>query len=259
MQGRVYLVTGGSAGLGRAVAEELARRGATVMVTSRDAGRAAAVAQAIREAGGQADSLALDVRDPEAPRRALEETLARRGALHGAFFNSGGPKLGSFFELGDEDWLSGLEVTLLGFVRLARTVIPAFTASEEAPAHLLAIVSSSVKEGIDNLTLSNAYRPAIAALVRSLAREVAPKHVLVNAIAPGRFDTERVRELDEAAARRAGVSFEEARRASIARIPLGRLGRPEELARVAAFLLSPENTYVTGQTILVDGGMVRAL
>lgn len=257
--GRVALLTGASSGLGRAIAEEMAARGATVVVTSRDAKRAGLVAEAIRATGGQADGWAADLTRPEQIEAAVRTTLDRRGALHAVLFNTGGPKLGSFFDLADEDWLEGMEATLLAFVRLVRASVPRLAASDREPGHILAIVSSSVKEGIDNLTLSNTFRPAVAALVRSLARELAPRHVIVNAIAPGRFDTERVAELDRNTARRRGISAEQARAESVARIPMGRYGDPREIGRVAAFLLSPENTYLTGQTILVDGGMVRAL
>ncbi|MBE3591139.1 MAG: SDR family oxidoreductase [Firmicutes bacterium] len=257
--GRVALVTGASSGLGRAVAEELAARGASVLLASRNREKLAAAVAAIEAAGGRAAAFAADMTRRADIEAAVAAAVERFGALDAVLFNTGGPKLGSFLSLTDEDWLEGMDATLLAFIRTVRAAVPVLRAAPDRPAHILAILSSSVKEGIDNLTMSNTYRPAIAALIRTLARELGPRHILVNGVAPGRFMTERVVEVDRDAAARRGITEEEARAEMEARIPLGRYGRPRELGRVAAFLMGPENTYVTGQTLLVDGGLVRGL
>ncbi|MDI3270308.1 MAG: SDR family oxidoreductase [Bacillota bacterium] len=260
-EGRVALVLGASTGLGRAVAEELARGGVRVAMGSRSLERVEAAARDMASEGGKVLPLETDVGEPAHIERAVAAVLKEWGRLDILFFNSGGPRPGSFFDLSDEDWRKGEDLTLMGFVRSVRAAYPHLkaAATREVPAHIGVIVSSSVKEGIDHLTLSNVYRPALAALVKELARTLGPEHILVNAFAPGRFATRRVEELDHETARRRGIPVEEARQASVARIPLGRYGDPAELGRVAAFFLSPANTYVTGQTIFVDGGMVRAL
>ncbi|MBT9258804.1 MAG: SDR family oxidoreductase [Clostridiales bacterium] len=259
--GRVALVLGASAGLGRAVAEKLALEGARVAMGSRTMERVREAARAIEGKGGTVLPLQADVSRGEDIQKAVEAAVGQWGRLDILFFNSGGPRPGNFFDLSEEDWRQGEDLTLMGFVRSVRAAYPHLkkAATPEVPAHIGVIVSSSVKEGIDHLTLSNVYRPAIAALVKELARTLGPEHILVNAFAPGRFATQRVEELDKETARRRGISVEEARQVSVSRIPLGRYGDPSELARVAAFFLSPDNTYVTGQTIFVDGGLVRAL
>lgn len=256
---RAALVTGASSGLARAVAEELAAQGVRVTVASRSLERVQRVADTIVAAGGRAAAVQADMTRREEIEAAVAAAKDHWGSLHAVLFNTGGPRLGSFFELSDEDWLAALDATLMAFVRTVRAAVPALTATPERPAQIVAIVSSTVKEGVDGLVLSNTFRPAIAALIKTLARELGSRHVLINGIAPGRFETERVQEVDRDAAQRQGISVDEVRARRSATIPLGRYGCPEELARVAAFLLSPANTYVTGQTILVDGGMVRGL
>lgn len=257
--GRVALVTGASSGLGRAIAEELGARGADVVVASRNSEKLREVVATIEASGGRAMAVTADMTRREDVEAAVAATVERFGAVDDVLFNTGGPKLGSFLSLTDEDWLAGLDATLLSFIRTVRAAVPVLRAAPDRPAHIVAILSSSVKEGIDNLTMSNTYRPAIAALIKTLARELGPRHILVNGVAPGRFMTERVVEVDRDVAARRGISVEAARAETEARIPLGRYGDPRELARVAAFLMGPENTYVTGQTLLVDGGMVRGL
>jgi 3-oxoacyl-[acyl-carrier protein] reductase len=171
--------------------------------------------------------------------------------------NAGGPRAGGFDALDDDAWQEGFELNLLSAVRLIRGVLPHMR--EQGWGRIVTIASSSIKQPLDNLLLSNTYRVAILGLAKSLAIEFAPDGVLVNTVGPGRIDTDRVAGLDATRAEKAGISIEEVRKQTEKAIPLGRYGTAEEFAKVATFLLSGANTYLTGQHFLVDGAMVKAI
>ncbi|NLB82619.1 MAG: SDR family oxidoreductase, partial [Synergistaceae bacterium] len=157
----------------------------------------------------------------------------------------------------DKAWISAFELTLLSYVRAIREVLPLM--KKKGWGRIVNSTSSSVREVIENLILSNTFRLGVIGLTKTLSAEFAPYGILVNAIGPGRFDTERIRSLDRSLAERKGLAVEEVSKGALSRIPLGRYGIPEEYGRLAAFLGSEANTYITGQTILADGGMVRAV
>jgi 3-oxoacyl-[acyl-carrier protein] reductase len=215
-----------------------------------------AAREAVRAAGGEAFAVPADLAAAGGPADAIGRGVEALGGLDVLVTNTGGPKPGAFTTLDDDDWRAGVDLVLLSAVRLIRAALPHLEGS--GAGRVVAVVSSSVRQPLENLTLSNVLRPALAALVRDLSLELAPRGVLVNAVAPGRFDTERVRAMDEARAARAGRTPEAYRAAAEAALPAGRYGRPEEFARTVAFLASPANTYVLGQTLLVDGGLVRS-
>ena len=171
--------------------------------------------------------------------------------------NTGGPPAGTFDDFDDEGWQSAFELVLLSLIRAVREVLPSMR--ERGGGRIVNIASSSIRQPIENLILSNTFRAGISGLAKSLAIELAPDGILVNTIGPGRISTARSQSMDASKAEAMGVSVEEVRGQVESQIPLGRYGTPEELARVAAFLASPANSYVTGQAILVDGAMVRAL
>ena len=258
LNGRVALVTAASKGLGRATATQLAAEGARVMISSRGAEQLAETTREIADAtGAQVEHCPADVADAADLDRLLRETQERLGGVDVLVNNAGGPPPGGFDALDDAAWQRAFELNLLSTVRLFRGVLPHMR--EQGWGRIVTVASSSIKQPIDNLMLSNTLRVGILGLAKSLALEVAGNGVLVNTIGPGRIATDRVASLDAAAAERTGRSVEDVRAASEAAIPIGRYGTPEEFAKVAAFLVSGANTYVTGQNFLVDVGMVRAI
>jgi len=258
LHGKVALVAAASSGLGRAVATELAREGARVVISSRDGDALARTAAEIRgETGAEVDYRAADLTTAGDVGALISYAAERYGGVDVLVNNTGGPPAGTFADFEDGDWQAAFELILLSLIRCVRGVLPLMR--ERGGGRIVNIASSSVKQPIENLILSNTFRAGLAGLAKSLAIELAPDGILVNTLGPGRISTARSRSMDESQAGAQGVSVEEVRGRFEARIPLGRYGKPEEFARVAAFLASPANSYVTGQAILVDGGMVRAL
>jgi 3-oxoacyl-[acyl-carrier protein] reductase len=248
LRDRVYVVTGGSRGLGLATAQALAADGARVVLSARDA---AAVAAAVAGLGaGNAAGLAADLADPAAAGQLVAAARATFGRLDGALISVGGPPGGTVMSTSDDAWRAAFESVFLGAVRLARTL-----GSELGEGGSIAFVlSTSVRSPIDSLALSNGLRPGLAGVAKSLADELGPRGIRVNGLLPGRIATGRVRELD---ARRGAP--EEVRAEHSEGIPLRRYGTPEEFGRVAAFVLSPAASYLSGAMIPVEGGALRAL
>ena len=258
LEGKVALVMAASKGLGRAVATELAREGARVVISSRDADALAQTAAEIaEETGAEVEHRAADLTRAEDVRTLVSYVTDRFGGVDVLVNNTGGPSAGTFDDFDDEGWQTAFELVLLSLIRAVRGVLPSMR--ERGGGRIVNIASSSIKQPIENLILSNTFRAGIAGLAKSLAVELAPDGILVNTIGPGRISTARSQSMDASRAETLGVPVEEVRGQVESQIPLGRYGTPEELARVAAFLASPANSYVTGQAILLDGGMVRAL
>jgi len=258
LHGKVALVTAASKGLGRATATQLAREGARVMISSRGEEQLRATAEQIRQAtGAEVEHCAADVSKADDLARLLDETQSRLGGVDVLVNNAGGPPAGGFDALDDEAWQAAFELNVLSGVRLIRGVVPHMR--EQGSGRIVTIASSSIKQPIENLLLSNTYRVALVGLSKSLATEFAPYGILINTLGPGRIATDRVAGLDAGRATAAGISVEQVRAQTEKTIPLGRYGTAEEFGKVATFLVSWANTYLTGQAFLVDGGMVRGI
>lgn len=247
LRDRVYLLTGASKGLGRATAQALVADGARVVVSGRDDAALEALRGALPD--GAVETVTADNADPATPARLVEAAMLRWGRLDGLLVSVGGPPAGPAHRMTDDQWRSAFDSVFLGAVRLARTVAPRLT---EGGA-IAFVLSSSVRAPLSGLGISNGLRPGLAAVAKEMADEFGPAGVRVNTLLPGRIDTDRVRLLD------AGSGDPEGARARWeGTIPLGRYGRPEEFGAVAAFVLSPAASFLTGVAIPVDGGQMRS-
>lgn len=258
LRGKVALVTAASQGLGRAVAQGFAKEGAAVVICARSAGPLREAAAAIREATG-AEVLAIpaDITMPEEVDRLVQAVLERLGRIDILVTNAGGPPPGRFLELTPDDWEGAVRLTLMSAVRLCYAAVPPMR--EQGGGSIVAMTSVSVKQPLPNLILSNSVRLAVVGLVKTLADELAPDGIRVNAVCPGWTRTERVEQLLRDRAERNGTTSEEEAAKITAAIPLGRMADPDELARAVVFLASPAASYITGVSLLVDGGMYRGM
>lgn len=246
---RTFVVTAASGGLGRATAAELVAEGARVVLVAR---RSEKLAEAVQEFGpGSAVALTADLADPETPERACRLALDTYGRLDGAMISVGGPPAGTVLEMTDEQWQGAFQSVFLATLRTIGSVIEHGTADDLAIA---CVLSTSTRSPIPGLSVSNGLRPGLGMLIKQLADEHGPQGLRINGLLPGRVATERVQYLDSLA-----EDPEKARAQGAAQIPLRRYGDPAEFGRVAAFLLSPAASYVTGSMIPVDGGALRAL
>lgn len=249
---RVYIVTGGARGLGRATADALVAEGARVVLSGRTQDSLDRATAELNDAADRDAAVAVvaDNADREAPARLLGAAEDAWGRLDGALISVGGPPRGPVGTITDEQWSTAFDSVFLGAVRLAREVGAALPAG----GSLGLVLSSSVRAPLPEMAISNGLRPGLAMVAKTLADELGPRGVRVNGLLPGRIATERVAELDASTG-----DPEAARRAAEAAIPLGRYGEPEEFGAVAAFLLSPAASFLTGVMLPVDGGLLRSL
>ena len=258
LRGKVALVSASSKGLGRAIAEELAAEGANLVVSARGEEALRLTAESIRKTHGvKVVEVAADVSTQSGIDLIARTALDKFGRVDILVTNSGGPPSGPFESYTVEMWEAATRLLLMSAVGLARAVLPGM--KERRWGRILNVTSIAVKQPIEGLMLSNSLRAAVTGFARSLANEVAPFNVTVNSIMPGYTRTDRVEQLARAVGDRSGASPKDAFSKWEREIPMGRLGEPREFAALAAFLASERASYITGSSIAVDGGWIRAL
>ena len=254
LEGKIAWVLGGSSGLGRASAVSLAREGASVAISARDEAKLKEVAA---EIPGRCIDVAVDVTDPTAIEAGHRTIASQLGDVDILVANSGGPPAGGFSDHDDESLHAAYELLVASAWRLTKAVLPGMI--EKGRGALIYVTSSSVKEPIPGLLLSNMMRPAVVAMAKTLSKEFGPQGIRAVCVTPGRIATPRVESLDQARADASGKPIEQVRRRSEETIPLGRYGVPTEFGDVVAFLASEQASYVTGTSVVVDGGLLHGL
>jgi len=258
IKNRVALVAASSRGLGKAVAWELAREGVKLVICARNKEILEQTADEILlDTGVTVFPLAVDLSNPNQIDWMINETLDLFGKVDILVTNAGGPPAGNFSDLTDKEWMEAAQLTLMSAVRLVRKVLPSM--QKQKWGRIIHMTSVSLKQPIDRLFLSNVFRPGVAGMAKSLSNELAKENILVNTVCPGYFMTERVKELISAQAEKTGRPEKEIEKEITGKIPLGRMGNPEELASLIAFLASEKASYITGATVQVDGGYIQGL
>jgi 3-oxoacyl-[acyl-carrier protein] reductase len=257
LQGRIAFVAAASRGLGRAIATALAAEGAHVACCARSAGIHACATELEHRFGTPALGIVADVAEPADVDRAVAAALDRFGRIDILVTNAGGPPPGPFESHTRETWRRAVELNLDSVVNLTRAALPGM--KERRWGRILNVTSIAVKQPVDGLILSNSVRAAVTGFARTLANEVAPFNVTVNNLMPGYTRTERLEQLAAATAGAQGITREQAFAAWEAQVPMGRVGEPEEFAALAVFLASERGSYITAQSIAVDGGWIRSL
>ncbi|MFC1692131.1 SDR family oxidoreductase [Candidatus Latescibacterota bacterium] len=258
IKGKTAIVCGASQGLGRACAEALAAEGVNIVICSRKFDRIFATARSISETyGTNVVPIAADISLPESPDKLVREAIAKFGDVHILINNAGGPPPGKFHDLNDGEWEEAFQLTLMSAVRMTRAVLPVMIRKKWG--RIINLASLAVKQPIAGLILSNSLRSAVVGMAKTVATDAAAHGVLINTIATGSFDTERLQSMFKNQAKNTGLMPKEVCAKLEATIPLGRIGSPEELAWLVAFLASERASYITGATIQVDGGAFAGL
>jgi len=255
---KVAMVGGASKGLGYAVARALAREGAQVSIASRDAAAIATAAETMaRESGSQVVGVAADLSTAAGIDAWHGATMKQFGGVDMLFANTGGPPTGTALGFDDAAWQSAFELLLMSVIRTVRLAVPSMRA--RGGGAILIGTSSTVKEPVQMLALSNVMRSGVTSLAKTLSVELARDKIRVNTLVPGRIATDRLTYLDGVNAQKAGIAVEEQRKRALSTIPLGRYGAPDDFGRVGAFLLSDAASYITGTAVPVDGGLIKTI
>ncbi|MCZ2258345.1 SDR family oxidoreductase [Sporosarcina sp. G11-34] len=258
LKDKVAFISASSKGLGKGCALELAKEGAHVIISSRSEED---LIQAKREieavAKGRVEYVVCDVTKSADITKAIAFANEKFGKVDILINNAGGPPAGDFDKMGDDDWYHAFELNLLSFVRFIREVVPRM--KEQQSGRIINLASSSVKQPISGLILSNTFRPGVVGLSKTLSQELAPFNILVNTVSPGSIATDRLLSLNQTRADKLGISIEEVEGNVKKSIPLGRYGDVSEFGKVVAFLASDVSSYITGSSLLIDGGSVKSL
>lgn len=256
LKDKVALVTASSKGLGRACALALAREGAKVAICARD-GKALKTAadEIVMTTGSEVLAVPADMNNSRDIQQVVKETVKYFGKLNILVTNAGGPPAGNFADFEDRQWQEALNLTLMSMVRLIRAALPYM--QQEGWGRVINITSTSVKEPLDNLVLSNSIRPAVHGLAKTLSQQFAPYGITVNNVMPGTIRTDRVEQLAQARSEKNEQTVADAIIEMGKAAALGRIGEPEEFGAVVAFLASERASYITGVSLPVDGGRIR--
>jgi len=257
LDGRTALVGGSSTGLGLAIAEGLAEAGANLVLCARTAATLDAAAAGIKEMGAEVLAVPTDLTRVEDIDVLATQALDMFGTIDILVNNAGGPPSGPFDDLPEESWRHAFDLTLMSAVELTRRLLPAMRAQKWG--RIINVTSTSVKQPINGLMLSNSLRSAVVGWAKTLANEVGPDQVLINNVCPGHTTTNRLEELAQAVSSRQGISVAEVYASWEQLSPLQRLGKPYELANLVVFLASDKASYINGTTIAVDGGRQQAM
>lgn len=257
LENKPVLVMASGSGIGQGVALEFAKEKAKVMLFDKSEDN-------LKEASSKISALTQnqvqytvgDITQKQDIENVVTRTNEVFGSLYALFNNTGGPPAGNFGKFDDQAWQDAFELTLLSYVRSIRAVLPFMR--KAGAGRIVNNTSSSTKRVIDNLILSNTFRTGIMGMTKTMSRELGPENILINIVGPGKIATERVNYLDSLKAEKESISLKEFQQKNAKKIPLGRYGSTEDIAKIVVFLCSEANTYVTGQNILVDGGLVQA-
>lgn len=256
LENKSVIVLASSDGIGFGVAKEFAREKANVVLFGRSKDRLEiAKAKILKETNQKVEFVVGDITKKEDIESVVNTTVNTYGSVYALFNNSGGPQAATFEELDDRDWIEAFELTLLSYIRSTRLVIPIMR--KAGIGKIVNNTSISTKMAIDNLILSNTFRTGIVGMSKTLSKELAKDNILINVVGAGKTATSRVDYLDNVNSKKLGLSLNDIQKESFKSIPLGRYGKIEEISKLVVFLCSEANSYITGQNILVDGGMVR--
>lgn len=257
IENKVYFVSGGSSGIGFGIAKVLAENGANVFLGSRSEEKLSQALEAFSHTKGKHTAVSFDAANSDNIKEWIAKGLSQYGRIDGLVINAGGPPAGRFEDLSDEQWNKGYQQTLMSAVRLIQAALPGL--KEQTTSSIIAVTSSAIKEPIDDLLLSNIFRSGVASLLKSLSRDLAKYNIRVNNLVPGRFATGRIEDLNAYVAKKKDMNVDDVTRESLSEIPLGRYGHADEIGRAGAFLLSPAASYITGETLIVDGGLTKTV